>query len=212
MTTMADEDAPKKMSLKERIAAFEKGGSGPAAAAPSGSAPPAPRPKPGTLGQWKPKTTEGTPAAAASAAPVTAPKRGGMSASDAQESITKTGGLQARMAALQGAGAFGQPQTSSAPPLPSHEGKPRVWKTAVEHPPPKHDEHLDEHTPAAADADTADEEIPKQEEAAPIEQVKADEDNDDEAAEAERERRAAIAARMARLGGAKVSHRRDSMP
>ena len=51
-----------------------------------------------------------------------------MSASDAQQA-TKGQSLKERMAALQGAGAFGAPSPPSAPPVPA--GTPKVWKRPV---------------------------------------------------------------------------------
>ena len=131
-------------SLKDRMAAFQQKAAAPA------PPPPVPRGKPGNWA-WKNKAAEGAspastaagdaPAASSSpsaAAPIsrempvstpspTRPAAGAMSASDAKESITKSGGsLKERMAALQGAGAFGAPASASPPPVPS--GKPKVWK------------------------------------------------------------------------------------
>jgi hypothetical protein len=150
-----------------------------------------------------------------------------MSASDAKDSITKGGGgsLKDRMAALQGKGAFGAP----APPLapkPAVE-RPR-WK-----PPPAvaapvddndHDGAGDE-PPAAAIDITVDRtkspplsvksqgslDLPKPvvegEEtsaAEPITSTEVDAEGTTNPEEEERQRRAAIAARMARLGGARM--------
>lgn len=111
-STMSDPPRPKPGSLRDRIAAFEN--KGPAQAAP---APPAPRPKPR---EWKPKPVAASPPGSPSATPdaaVTssatpdephgARKVGGMSASDAKESIGMGGSLKERMAALKGMGAFG---------------------------------------------------------------------------------------------------------
>jgi hypothetical protein len=190
--TMSDNPAPPKKvgSLRDRIAAFEK-----PQASSSGPTPPPPRPKPGGLaGQWKPKQLERV-------APSTEDSdtdKGGMSAGDAKHSISRVGGLKERMAALQGKGAFGAPvdsNTSKAPPLPSEQGKARVWRTVVDLPPPvaaTHDEYSNDATalPASDDATTG--EI-------------VDGDSEPKAEEdLEREKRAAIAARMAKLGGARV--------
>ncbi|KAI9428340.1 hypothetical protein H4582DRAFT_1767954, partial [Lactarius indigo] len=108
---------PKPGSLRDRIAAFEQK---PA----SSPAPPAPRPKPGGLSQWKPRAPS----------PPHSPQQANrtdhsMSATDAKESITKGGSLKERMAALQGLGAFGGGPAASSPPKPSEKPK---WK-----PPPQ---------------------------------------------------------------------------
>jgi myosin tail region-interacting protein MTI1 len=190
---MSDNPAPPKKagSLRDRIAAFEK-----PQASSSGPTPPPPRAKPGSLvGQWKPKLV-------APSAEDSDTDKGGMSTGDARQSISRGGGLRERMAALQGKGAFGapaDPNTPNAPPLPSEQGKARIWRTVVDSPPPpaaKHDEYDDDDgitTLPAADDTTKEENVdgdsePKTEE------------------ELERERRAAIAARMAKLGGARVQY------
>ncbi|KAJ7094217.1 hypothetical protein C8R43DRAFT_828052, partial [Mycena crocata] len=118
---------PKPGSLRDRIAAFEKPSSGSSA-----PAPPPLRPKPAGTVSWKPKPpsppTENTTFSAGGegdAAPTA--KTGGMSASDAKESIGRGGSLKDRMAALQGRGAFGAP---APPPAPIPKGKKWV-------PPPK---------------------------------------------------------------------------
>jgi len=131
-----------------------------------------------------------------------------MNASDAKESIGLGGSLKERMAALQGKGAFGALDGGApAPPKPATQ-KPK-WK-----PPPAVSPPADEETPSSdtgivvrspppivhkssedesTSADTEPTSAPEGEEA---------EERDPE--EAERQRRAAIAARMARLGGARV--------
>jgi len=102
-----------------------------------------------------------------------------MSADDARHSISRVGGVKERMAALQGKGAFGapvDPSTSKAPPLPAAT---------------KDEYNID--ATAAPYSDDAD----KGENVDGDSEPKTEED-------LERERRAAIAARMAKLGGARV--------
>lgn len=199
-------DAPpppkaKPGSLRDRIAAFEKK---PDTSAP---APPAPRPKPGHV-QWKPRTTSPPPAAPSGTAEAssTTPERryvkGGMSASDAKESIGAGGSLKARMAALQGRGGFGAP-VPAAPPKPVGE-KPK-WK-----PPPvvhaSEDDGEVEHTSDHHQKPELEEDQPTEASVAATyeaEEKGAGEDGADPEEE-ERQRRAALAARMARLGGARV--------
>lgn len=182
---------PKPGSLRDRIAAFENANKS-AAPAPG----PAPRPKPSTLQSWKPKVPSPPQS------PESERKTAGMSASDAMESIGKGGSLKERMAALQGRGAFGG---GTPPPiLPKPADKPR-WK-----PPPPVSSPADEvvsqsgaidtqgsSPPATGDPDPTDLEggHEAQQDAAEIEQ---------DPEEEERQRRAAIAVRMARLGGARV--------
>ena len=108
---------PKVGSLRDRIAAFEK----PASTTPPGP-PPTVRPKPAGFATWKPKVP--SPPAAPSPEHGSPSRAGGMSASDAKESITKADSLEDRMAALQGKGGFGAPP--SVAPKPTFE-KPR-WK------------------------------------------------------------------------------------
>lgn len=193
---MSDNPTPPKKvgSLRDRIAAFEK-----PQASSSGPTPPPPRPKPGGLaGQWKPKQLERV----ALSPEDSDTDKGGMSADDARHSISRVGGLKERMAALQGKGAFGAPvdsNASKAPPLPSEQGKARVWRNVVDLPPP----------PAATATATKDEyhidaaPVPDSDDAAKGENVEADTEPKTEE-DLERERRAAIAARMAKLGGARV--------
>lgn len=199
---------PKPGSLRDRIAAFENKG----AATPPGpaSGAPVPRPKPGNL-QWKPRPPS----------PPTSPDQskivgasgggsggggGGMSAFDAKDSISRGGTLKERMAALQGKGAFGS--SSPAPPVPIASEKPK-WK-----PPPR-----------AASPSTIDDGVagraasrspPPRRTTSPSSDAisKVNEGEADAAAtagdcstpdpEEERQRRAAIAARMARLGGTRI--------
>ena len=123
-----------------------------------------------------------------------------MSTDDARRSISRVGGLKERMAALQGKGGFGAAVDSNAPkapPLPSEQGKARVWRAVADLPPPapaEHDEYNDD------DAATA---LPASDDATKEENVDSDSEPKTEE-ELERERRAAIAARMAKLGGARV--------
>ena len=209
------EPPPKKVgSLRDRIAAFEKAGAGSAGPAP---APPAPRPKPAGFSTWKPRQPSPPPAESSESSQTGASKpSAGLSAADAKESIVKGGSLKERMAALQGKGAFGAPPAlAPKPPL----EKPK-WK-----PPPV--------IPAPVDEDeSADGEKPRPERklsdliktAVPASSEggeersgegetdvapKAAEEGEEGAGEPdpeeeERQRRAAIAARMARLGGARV--------
>ena len=203
---MAEQPPPKKIgSLRDRIAAFENKGSVPAPAQP-----PVPRPKPGNV-QWKPRATSPPPAPAAAAAAATeehADQRGpGMSAADAKESIRAGGSLKDRMAALQGRGAFGAPAPAAPPPRPASE-KPKWKPPPVISPPAVDDDDEPEHTPAAlptsppADVTAASEDA----ESAHAQPAEGGEEEAKEAdpEDEERQRRAAIAARMARLGGARV--------
>ncbi|KAH0826157.1 hypothetical protein J3R83DRAFT_5576 [Lanmaoa asiatica] len=202
---------PKLGSLRDRIAAFENKGGTPPGAPPG---PPPPRPKPSGL-QWKPKPPS----------PPTSPDRpqpgerkppstGGMSASDAMESIGRGGSLKERMAALQGKGAFGgapppvapkpnveRPKWKPPPVIPapvssedeSKEGITRVdasGREASRSPPPR---AVPSPTPENQEASNREGDVVVQE---------GDGGNLDPE-EDERQRRAAIAARMARLGGAR---------
>jgi myosin tail region-interacting protein MTI1 len=146
----------------------------------------------------------------------------GMSATDAISSISKGGGsLKERMAALQGKGAFGDTSASVAPPLPSTEGKPRVWRVSPAPPVEPKVEESAEYTGDKAEVISQERSPIGRSPISPLYEAKGmdaalDEDagaatsetgNDDEEKteeEQERERRAAIAARMARLGGARV--------
>ena len=196
---------PKPGSLRDRIAAFEKGG----AAAPGPATPPPPRPKPAGFASWKPKqpSPPSSPSAStAGGADHPSPRSGGMSVSDAKDSIVKGGSLKERMAALQGKGAFGAPP----PPAPKPALEKPKWK-----PPPvvaapvqgdSDDGESQSHPVPSVPAPTA----------APKSEVSAEEGGEGAAEEGEgqpvevnpeeeeRQRRAAIAARMARLGGAKL--------
>ena len=192
---MSDPPPKKVGSLRDRIAAFEnKGG----AAAP---APPAPRPKPAGGVSWKPRprspppvSNEETPAAT---------KPGGMSAADAKASIGQGGSLKERMAALQGLHAFGG---SSAPPPPKPATEKPKWKPPpVVSPPPADDDETDEpHQSTAAPETEPDAHEHKQTEEGEQAEKQDEGEAEPDPEEEERQRRAAIAARMARLGGARV--------
>ncbi|KAF8885672.1 hypothetical protein CPB84DRAFT_1865160 [Gymnopilus junonius] len=213
---------PKPGSLRDRIAAFEKSASTAAPPAPA----PVPRPKPAGFASWKPKAPSPpeSPSAGTTEHAASSPRVGGMSATDAKESITKAGSLKDRMAALQGKGAFGAPSPPVAP-------KPAVERPKWKPPPvalaPADD---DDHTGASPTADIAAaveqtisppvsvnsgeivDTLKGPEEGAEPTALAADSvDGDHEGPppeanpeEEERQRRAAIAARMARLGGARV--------
>ncbi|KAF8074002.1 hypothetical protein FPV67DRAFT_778971 [Lyophyllum atratum] len=191
---------PKPGSLRDRIAAFEK----PAAGSPPGPAP-VPRPKPGGL-SWKPK--QPSPPSSPSTADAPAEKKaGGMSASDAKESIGKGGSLKERMAALQNRGGFGgAPPIAPKPAMEKPKWKPPPAITPVDK--DDDDEPSRAEIPRSAPLppvrksieDQLDEDRSEELSAAVEGEDQADADPEDE----ERQRRAAIAARMARLGGARV--------
>lgn len=140
---------------------------------------------------------------------------GGMSASDAKESIGLGGSLKDRMAALQGKGAFGGiPGTAAIPPKPAVE-KPKWKPPPFVSPPvdesegdaPASDTHQSIKSPPPVIQQSVEDEVHEAESAdeptsAPEGEEEVGEQPDPE--EEERQRRAAIAARMARLGGAKV--------
>ena len=204
-------DKPKPGSLRDRIAAFEH------KPPPSSAAPPAPRPKQANLSQWKPRAPSPP-----DSQPLTNKQDTSRSANDAKESITKAGSLKERMALLQGLGAFGGGQAAAPPPRPAE--KPR-WKpppqvTLV--PPVTGDDEKDDsvstgevdNKPVISPLKVPSDEIvaalskqppPTQEGSSEVEgerPTEAEEQVDPE--EEERQRRAAIAARMARLGGTRV--------
>ncbi|KAF8963016.1 hypothetical protein BDZ97DRAFT_1065786 [Flammula alnicola] len=212
---------PKPGSLRDRIAAFEKSASAAAPPAPA----PAVRPKPAGFSSWKPKVPSppsSPPASTTEHAASTSTRVGGMSASDAKESITKAGSLKERMAALQGKGAFGAPPTvAPKPALEKHKWKP----PPVVHAPVDDDDHAAEASTAGIAAAvertiSPPVSVQSQENVEPLQVLAegeesaahaaaAEGDNEGEAAavdpeEEERQRRAAIAARMARLGGARL--------
>lgn len=214
---MSDPPAPKPKpgSLRDRIAAFENKG----ATAPS-VPPPAPRPKPGGV-SWKPRPVSPPASPARPVSPgateTAAAARAGMSAVDAKESIGGGLSLKERMAALKGKGAFGAPGAGAAPAPPRPAGDKPKWK-----PPPRiaspplaeAGEGKEPINPASPPADEAksiisplvDEAVqplqspPPAQDQPDVEGGPSEEDPEEE----ERKRRAAIAARMARLGGARV--------
>ncbi|KAF9240233.1 hypothetical protein BU15DRAFT_22982, partial [Melanogaster broomeanus] len=122
MSDQSSPPKPKPGSLRDRIAAFENKGA--SSAAPGPAAPPVVRPKPGGL-PWKPKVPSppSSPDHAQTGERKIAPA-GGMSASDAMESIGRGGTLKERMAALQGRGAFG----GAPPPMPPKPVEKPKWK------------------------------------------------------------------------------------
>ncbi|KAK0487822.1 hypothetical protein IW261DRAFT_1450167 [Armillaria novae-zelandiae] len=202
---------PKPGSLRDRIAAFEK----PTNVSTPGPAP-VPRPKPGAV-SWKPRTPSPSSVHPGGDSSAAERRTGGMSASDAKESIGKGGSLRERMAALQGRGAFGAPPPPPTSPKPVIE-RPK-WKPPppVASPPP--DDHLEKDSVPRKSPEIpskSPDSLPAQpstptggEHDAPAVAVAASEpegrvadetDPEDE----ERQRRATIAARMARLGGARV--------
>ena len=198
---MADESPPPKKigSLRDRIAAFEKQSS-----STTPSNPPPTRPKPGNV-SWKPKQPSPPPSPANKDKEHVTSAKSSMSATDAKESIIGQGiSLKERMAALQGKGGFGP---ASPPPKPTTE-KPK-WK-----PPPKpvlSPSPTEEKPPIDLEAvirsppvDTEPTEAPAEK---PTESTERDDGGDevkDDPEEGERQRRAAIAARMQRLGGARI--------
>ncbi|KAJ7506763.1 hypothetical protein B0H11DRAFT_241731 [Mycena galericulata] len=187
---------PKPGSLRDRIAAFEK-----PKTAGSAPAPPPLRPKPAGTVSWKPKPPSPpsdaagfSPGSAASEEGASAGAKGGMSASDAKESIGRGGSLKERMAALQGRGAFGGAAPAPAPPV----GTGKKWV-----PPPK-PERVEEDVAVVAVPDREDGEANKAQGETEDKQEEQAEEGEKDPEEEERQRRAAIAARMARLGGARV--------
>lgn len=141
-------------------------------------------------------------------------KTGGMSASDAKESIGKGGSLRERMAALQGRGAFGAPPPPVAPkpaierpkwkpppPVASPSPDDRLEKDDVPRKAPEIPSKLPDSIPPQPSSIEDEPNAPSVAGAVsePEEQA-AEADPEDE----ERQRRAAIAARIARLGGARV--------
>lgn len=201
---MADESPPPKKigSLRDRIAAFEK-----QSASNTPPNPPPTRPKPGNI-SWKPKQTSPPPSPSnkdkEQASPV--PAKSSMSAADAKESIGQGISLKDRMAALQGKGGFGPttpppkpmsekpkwkpPPKPVSPPSPSEEKAPVDFETVIRSPPLYTDPT----------------ETPSEERTESTEQGDLDEgeESKEDPEEEERQRRAAIAARMQRLGGARI--------
>ncbi|RXK36785.1 hypothetical protein M231_05946 [Tremella mesenterica] len=196
----ATENSPPRQTLKERLAFFNA-----AAQAQSKAAPPPIKPKPVSGGlTWSQRqalrkeqeakeqlSTKSEEPAQSRVTPAEHPPRptsehqekdegsgSGMSANDATSSVIKGMSLKERMAALQGAGAFGTPEVTPSPP--ASTGK--VWKRPPPPPEPQGEEEEE------GKAQTLDEEDGLAEAEEPSEE------------EQERARRAAIAARMAKLG------------
>ncbi|KAK1226638.1 assembly of actin patch protein [Marasmius sp. AFHP31] len=220
---------PKPGSLRDRIAAFEKPQSGSGGG--GGGGPPPPRPKPGGL-TWKPKPKEVTPPSSPGKDGEKDKEKaggggggGGMSASDARQTIGIGGGsLKERMAALQGRGGFGggggggggvgaTPSGPSSPKPDRPKWKPPVQPAPVaveaeaegEEKDEKGEDKVEKESKEKVDDDEKDKEeapAPVTTEETPAEDAPSDAPADPE--EEERQRRAAIAARMARLGGARV--------
>ena len=188
---------PKPGSLRDRIAAFEKSATAPTSA---GQAPPPPRPKPSGFASWKPKVPS-PPSSPSSktidhAASPSLKASGTMSAYDAKESIKGGGGsLKERMAALQGKGAFGAPSPPLAP-KPAAE-KPR-WK-----PPPAVAAPID-YDNHDGTSDESSKPIAEEEATSTALSTEGGIEGTTDPEEEEQQRRAAIAARMARLGGARL--------
>lgn len=198
---MADESPPPKKigSLRDRIAAFEKQSS----SSNTPSNPPPTRPKPGNV-SWKPKQPSPPSSPSNIDKDRVAVRKSTMSAVDAKESIGQGISLKERMAALQGKGGFGP---ANPPPKPTTE-KPK-WK-----PPPKpvtSPSPTEEKPPVDFEAvvrspplETEPAETPAEKPAEPAEHGDEEGEVKDDPEEEERQRRAAIAARMQRLGGARI--------
>jgi myosin tail region-interacting protein MTI1 len=196
---MSDEQpTPQKKvgSLRDRIAAFEK-----QSTAQPAPPPPVPRAKPAGI-SWKPK--QPSPPSSPSHNDVEqvtnivpGSRTGGMSAADARESIGQGGSLKERMAALQGKGAFGAPPPPTVPPKPATE-KPK-WKPPQ---PISSSSPLIEADQQDPDSESVHAEAPQLSEA--VESTDKAETKLEDPEEEERLRRAAITARLQRLGGSKI--------
>ncbi|CAK5282558.1 unnamed protein product [Mycena citricolor] len=226
-------DPPKPMSLRERIAAFEKQSQ---AQSQSSAAPPLPAPSSRGKVSWKPRQRTPSPPrnepessidAAAPSAPtevggvVKSSASSGMSASDAREAVRAAGGsLKERMAALQGRGGFGGGGGDAGGTTPTAPvvGTGRRWV-----PPPKPapepeaegdvDGAKTEQEGERGDAAAADIRVTPEGGDTEKAGLKSDDlgagdtdvdESERDPEELERERRAAIAARMSRLGGSRV--------
>ncbi len=221
-TTGTTEDEPAKLSFKEKMAAFNRT---------AGSGPPPIKPKPASAGgpgtwSWKqkqaqaagqtdvispPSASSDLPAASQpseSPAPVSESKKEpsaeakGMSASDAKDSIAKGGSLKERMAALQGAGAFGSPSgiAKTPPPL---AAKPKVWKRPEPAVGMEEGQPMMGLPPPIVRSMSGDDTVPVDEEGmiAPVRDCEEQLLQYDDEEAKDKERRAAIAARMQKLGG-----------
>ncbi|KAI0337467.1 hypothetical protein BDW22DRAFT_951465 [Trametopsis cervina] len=185
---------PKKIgSLRDRIAAFENKGPAPV------PSPPQPRPKPAGGVSWKPRAASPPPPAEENVEK----KTGGMSAADAKQSISKGGSLKDRMAALQGLNTFGGAAPVTPPPRPSSE-KPKWKPPPVVSPPVEEDELAESKLNETPTSPTEDVNESVGERDASQTEPAVEEPVETSAEEEERQRRAALAARMARLGGARV--------
>ena len=198
------EPAERPTSFKDKLAAFNRS---------AGSAGPPPPLKPKPLGAsggagtwaWKQKqqqqqqqqhhaTSAPNPAqepqqtGAPREHPDPTPNSSGMSASDAKASIGLGGSLKERMAALAGAGAFGGEKTSKGPP-PAVGSKPRVWKRPEAATLSTHEGEGGEGSAAGEGTGEEPGDVAK------------DDAGDAQEDQLEKGRRAAIAARMAKLGG-----------
>ncbi|KAJ9107396.1 hypothetical protein QFC21_000846 [Naganishia friedmannii] len=223
----ATTDSPEKpSSFRDKLAAFNRSGG---AGSPPPPLKPKPLGSSGGVGTWSwkqkqqqqhpsteeaPRTVAVEPAvehpqqtSAVSEAEPTSQQSGGMSASDAKASIAAGGSLRERMAALAGAGAFGGGDKAKAPPPPIGS-KPRVWKrpeapAGLEGAGPTGALPMpgafDGATPEAGAATSIDSAHEQSGTAQGNEEETLAEDED--AQRREKERRAAIAARMAKLGG-----------
>lgn len=200
------ENRPKPGSLRDRIKAFESQNQNK-----SDSAPPPPRPKPSHLTRnWKPVQT--TPSHDTTEEDEKAKERagagGGMSASDAKESIQSGGfgSLKERMAALQGKGAFGGAGAGgpTSPPIPAPASRPAPPKKVASPPTVEGDEEHEGEPSGEVEIEgvgspsdeTSDAQPPTSQ--SPGQETKESPEDDEQA------RRAAIAARMARLGGTRI--------
>jgi myosin tail region-interacting protein MTI1 len=137
-----------------------------------------------------------------------------MSASDAKESIGKVGSLKERMAALQGKGAFGAPEPVGPPPRPA--GEKSKWKPPPKIASPPTDDEGESAEPLRSppaqyinpvrrmSEDQPQSPPPPGETAVAPDSTDGDASGTPDPEEEERQRRAAIAARMARLGGARL--------
>ncbi|KAK0202113.1 hypothetical protein DFS33DRAFT_1276886 [Desarmillaria ectypa] len=201
---------PKPGSLRDRIAAFEK----PTNVSTPGPTP-VPRPKPGAV-SWKPRAPSPPSMHPGGDSSTLERRTGGMSASDAKESIGKGGSLKERMAALQGRGAFGappppvvpkpaieRPKWKPPPPVASPPPDDRLEKDDVTHKSPEILSKSPDSIPAQPSPPIEGEpDAPAVAVAVPEPEGQAADEADPE--DEERQRRATIAARMARLGGARV--------
>lgn len=197
---VSEEPTEKPSSFKDKLAAFNR-------SAGSAGPPPPLKPKPlgagaGGVGTWAWKQKQQQQQQATSHSKPTEPDHptpshetdpppanaAGMSASDAKASIGLGGSLKERMAALAGAGAFGAPAGEKAGkgPPPVIGSKPRVWKRpeVVAPAPVEAGETAEGHSAAGEES---------------TERGEGEEGERED--QLDKERRAAIAARMARLGG-----------